>query len=374
MNARLAAGPVLLTLALALMPTSVQAGERVVLRTLGGRFLRAAEDGSVRADSDFPTDRETFELVPRENGHFALKAGDGRFLVAEGRDARTLRADSPRVEPGDRETFLPISAGETRVGMKARNYRDFIVFDPAHMQAAEPSEPDSPAAGQTVEIYRVTQIPGAIRMTLAAVVRSLVIEELKDEQYEKIKTKKRVKYVELPAPTIRDPGRRKRHRVLSIEDEYQIYAQLDGPPTIKILEMPYLKSYPQVGTGVLMFVAEAELPVRGLVRYKIPDLMSASTGFRTHVVLSLVGEIRAKKSDDEVSLDAPEVLRMHVELRWLDLANDVLNVLRRQIEDLLNDELRDRNARILQQANRSLSKAVAARQFRHPALRYLAFP
>ncbi|HUT13584.1 MAG TPA: hypothetical protein VMY42_24060 [Thermoguttaceae bacterium] len=374
MNGRLAARSIFLTLVLTLMPTSVQAGEKVVLRTPGGRFLRAAEDGTVRVDSDFPTDGETFELVPCENGHLALKAGDGRFLVAEGRDARTLRADSPRVEPGDRETFLPISAGENRLAMKARNYRDFIVFDPAATQTAEPDDPDAPAAGETVEIYRVSQIPAAIRMTLAAVVRSLVIEELKDEQYEKIKTKKREKYIELPAPTIRDPGRKKRHRVLSMEDEYQIYAQLDGAPTIKILEMPYLKSYPQPGTGVLMFVVEAELPVRGLVRYKIPDLVSASTGFRTRVALSLVGEIRAKKSDDGVSLESPEVLRMRVELRSLDLANDVLNVLRRQIEDLLNDELRDRNARILQQANQSLAKAVAAREFRHPVLRYLAFP
>jgi len=255
--------------------------------------------------------------------------------------------------------------------MKARNYRDFILFDGSGTKAPKAKQPQEPGPEETVEIYRISQIPSAIRSGLAIAIRALVMEELAEEEYDKVSTRRKVKYVELPAPTLRDPRRTKKHRLLSMTEQYQINARLDGPPEIQITHMPYLRSYSQRGFGLLMFVARAKAPVRGRVRYKIPDALSASTGFRAVVGLAVVGEVRLEKSDGQVSLDPPELLELRVEMRRLDVSNDLLNVVRRQIKDVINREIRKQNDRIRQQANKAIRKAVEARQFRHPLLRYL---
>lgn len=353
------------------MLASAEAGEKVVLRAGSGRFLRAAEDGTVRADRLFPTKKETFELLPCQSGHVALKAGNGRFLVAEGRDARSLRADSPRIEPDDRETFVLAPLGENRTAMKARNHRDFIVFDHHGPKTSEPTPPERPKPEEIVEIYRAGQIPPVIRTGLAVAIRTLVVAELAGKQYDKVDSRKKVKFIELPAPTLRDPGRKKKHQVLGIREEYHVKARLDGPPEIRIEEMPSLKGHFDGESGLLMFVVRAGVPVRGRVRYRIPDALSASTGFRTTVGLAMVGQLRVEKSDDEVSFSPPELLDFGVELRGLELSNDLLHAARRPIEDLINHELRKREDRIRQQANKSLHKAVQTREFRHPLLRYL---
>ncbi len=48
-------------LVLAMSPAAV--AEKVALRAANGRFLRTADDGVLRAESFFPLDKETFELV-----------------------------------------------------------------------------------------------------------------------------------------------------------------------------------------------------------------------------------------------------------------------------------------------------------------------
>ena len=65
---------------------------------------------------------------------------------------------------------------------------------------------------------------------------------------------------------------------------------------------------------------------------------------------------------------------MHVEFHGLKISNDLLNVAREPLEDLVNHELRRNEDRIRQQANKSLAKAVKSREFHHPLLRYLSLP
>ena len=142
---------------------------------------------------------------------------------------------------------------------------------------------------------------------------------------------------------------------------------------VKSLTFPYVTIAILV-LNVLMFVVEARLPVRGRVRYRIPDALSASTGFRTVVWLATVGEVRLKKSADQLSLSPPELLEVRVEMHTLELSNDLLHALRRQIKDLINRELRKNNDRIRREANRAIAKAVETQEFRHPLLQYLSLP
>lgn len=353
---------------------SAEAGQRVVVRLEDGRFLQAAEDGSLRAGPTFPTKEEVFELVPCPDGHVVLKAPGGCFLMAAGRDARSLRADSPRLLPGDRETFEIIPVGETACALRPRHYRECIVFPGAGRSVGRPRDAAGPGPQETVEIYYFGEVPAAIRTALAVVIPALVTEELGDAEYEKLRTRKTEKYVNLPAPTLRNPRRMKRHRVLSTTEEYHLTARLGGRPEIEIPHMPYLTSYRQPEAGLLMFVVRASVPTTGRVRYRLPHVVSASTGFCTVVALGMVGEVGVRKSRDEVSLSAAELADFWVELRSLDISNDVLQVARREIEDLINRELRKKRAHICRQANRELRKAVESQQFRHPLMQHLATP
>jgi len=350
-----------------------RAADKVALRAQSGRFLRAAEDGSTHADRLLPAQSETFELLPREGELIALRAANGRFLVAEGRDARTLRADTPRAEPGDRETFAPAHLDQRRVALKARGYRDFIVFDAAAAVAPR-AQPERPIPAETVEIYRISQIPANIQAALATAIRGLAMEELGNKEYDKVTSELKEEYIELPAPTWRNPRETKRHRVLWMREEVHVQARLDGPPEVRITRMPYLRGYSEPGHSVLMFGVEASVPVRGSVQYTVPNMLSASSGFRATVALSLVGEVQAEKSGDQMTLDSPKLLDVHVELRSLDIANDVLHVMRGQIRDLVNREIGKNQDRIHQQANEALRKAVAPRQFQSPLLLYLSLP
>ena len=264
----------------------------------------------------------------------------------------------------------PAPDGRQRTGLKARGFRNFINFDPHAAKSPIPRGTDEPGPGQTVEILRVSQIPFAVRTALALAVRALVVGELTDKEYDKVDVRKKVKFIELPAPTLRDPGRKKKHQILGIRQQYHVQAQMDGPPGIQITHMPYLRSRGGE-TGWLMFVVRSTLPVRGRVGYRIPDVLSASTGFRTEVSLTMVGQLRVDKSGDQISLDPPELLDFRVELHALELSNDILHTARRPIEELINHELRQRHDRIRDQANKALHKAVQAREFRNPLLRYL---
>jgi len=352
------------------------ASRSVVLKLPGGRFLRATEEGSLRPQRRFPTEEETFELLKRDGGAIALRAPGGRLLTACGYDARTLRADSPRSEPGERETLVLVPLDGNRVGMKVRGLRDFILFaaDAPQVPPAGPKPAEKPAAGEIVEIYEAAELPESIRSMLASAVQTLAAEELADKEYNRVRSHKREKFLDLPAPSKKDLLRTKPRRVWSVTEEYQVRARLDGPMEIEIRHMPYLKGYGQRDQARLMFVVHAGIPVRGHVRYAIPDALSVSTGFRTTARLELVGELAARKSGDELSLGPPGVLELHVELRRLDLSNDVLQAVREPIEELVNRELRHNEERIRSQANKSLAKAFQARQLHSPLLRYLALP
>ena len=394
---------------------SAEAGEKVALRATGGRFLRTAEDGTVRADRLIPGNEETFEWIAGEHGQVMLKAHNGRFLRAcpenagvpppggRGRENRhgspaeagtpttgnrisghplsvarprasRLRADGPMAEPGDRETFNLVQVGGNRVGLKARHSGDFVVFLNRNGKTSGDSSPDAPGPDQTVEVYRISEVPAFVCTGLGLAIQSLVVKELEGEQYDKIRTKKRREYIELPAPTLRDPGRKKKHRLLSVTEQYHVQARLDGTPDVRIERVPCLKGHFQPGVDLLMFDVRASVPVSGRVRYKIPNALSASTGYRTVVALSAVGEVRAEKSDDGLSLNPPELLDLRVEASRLDLSNDVLHAVRRGIEDLANHELRSRRADIRAKANKAIAKAIEDVDFRHPLLSFLALP
>jgi hypothetical protein len=227
---------------------------------------------------------------------------------------------------------------------------------------------------RAVEVFRLDEVPPALRSALGLAIRTAVVMELSDEEYSKVRKRKRQEYVDVPAPTLRKPLRTKPRRVLSMDEEYDLRARLDGPPTIDITDMPSLADYDRPERGLLMFVVRARVPVRGEVRYKVPDVVSASTGYRAEVGLSLVGQIRADRVDGEPTLGPPEVLDLEVTIRSLDLSNDVLSVARRPIEDAINRELHERKDRIRDRANKAIRKAVDDGKFRHPALRWLGVP
>ena len=247
-----------------LLSSRAVAAEQVALRTADGRFLRAAADGTLRPGRLVPGPQETFELVSRDKDRTTVKHSSGRVLTA---------ADK-------------------------------------------------------VEVYRVSELPGTLQAALAAGARGLLVQELAGKEYDKVTSELKEKYIELPAPTWRDPRAKKRHRILTMREEIRITAALDGPPELRITAMPYLKGCDQAGRGILMFAGEASLPVRGRVKYEVPGTLAAATGFRATVFIAVVGEMQADKNGDEASLAAPQLREVRVELRSLDLGNDLLHLAR----------------------------------------------
>lgn len=353
-----------------------EGGAKVAMRLGDGRFLQAKKDGAIGPGRFLPGDEELFELQPRDGGSISLKAPGGRFFTSEDRDARRVRADSPRAEPGDRETFQVIAVDGNRVGLKARGYRSFVSFSPGDVRGAPASSVPSekPRPEETLEIFYAGEVPATIRMALCAVVRSLVTEDLAGKAYDKVRSRKVERFVDLPAPTLRDPRRTRSHRVLSMIEEYHLRAELDGKPEIEITRLPTLKGYRDAGLSLMMFQAKATVPAKGRVGYKIPGAVGVSTGFSAEVRLDLIGELRLEKSGDKLSLGSPELREVHVGLQRLRVSNDLLDMARDPLEDLVNHELRRNEERIRQQANKSLAKAVQSREFHHPLLRLLSLP
>ena len=102
--------------------------EKVVLRHAGGKYLKVAPDGRLRAEKSFPTAEEFFELVPRDGGKIALKGSNGRFLVPDAMRGRELIAAGPSAGPADRETFLVVPVEGNRVAMKPLGSEGFVRF------------------------------------------------------------------------------------------------------------------------------------------------------------------------------------------------------------------------------------------------------
>ncbi len=358
------------------------ASSPVALRVEGGRFLATGADGAVRPGRLFVAEAETFNLLPRDEGAIALRAPNGRWLTAggqargqeRGQEGRKLYATSTQSEPGRRETFRVVRVEENRCGLQMEGTKRWIHFSGPDPKARGAASADTPLPAETVEIFHVAAVPESIRSCLASLVQTLASEELADRPYDRVRTRKREQYWDLPAPQRGDLLRTTKRRVLSVTEEYHLQAQLDGPMSLEVVRLSVLKGYSEPGARRILFVLRARLPIRGHVSYRVPDLLSASTGFRTKVRLEVVGELKVRKAADQLALNTPEVLDMEVELNGLDLSNDVLQTFRGPIEDLANDELSDNKQRIRQRANKALGKAFAARQLQHPLLRLLSFP
>jgi hypothetical protein len=352
-----------LSIIVALLTGASEAGEKVALRAGDGRFLRARADGTVEAERLFVGEAETFALVGDNDGVMVLKAGD-----TEGAEA-----DAPRAEPGDRDVLVLVPAGERRYAQSARGAGPFADVD---LQRPEPAgSPDAePQLEQTFEVFRVAELPPAVALGLGVAIRTLVATELADREYDKTESKRKVHYVKVPAPTLRHPDRTKRHRIFAMREEVRLTARLDGAPKIGVPSMRILRPWEGAGPEHVVFMAEAEMPARGRVRYKVPDRFSASTGFRTRISISLVGEVTIDKKGDEITIRPPELHDVRVRLRWLDISNDLLDLGREPIRDLVNRELRSNHERILAEANEAVRKAVETQQFRHPLLRFACAP
>ena len=371
---------------IAALAAAATAGEPVVLRAVSGKFLRAAEGGAIKADQPIPTVAETFSLEPLPSGRIALKAHDGRYLIASDPAGRTLRYDSPRARPGERETFEVVAAEGHRLGLKVAGFREFVALDPAAPAGSGPAAPGRPLPAETLEIYRVAPVPEAIQGVLVMLAKGAIHEELHEKQYDQTRTRKIEKYIELPSPALNNLKHTKRHRVLATEEVQQVKARLDGPPEFKITHMPLLKAYTvaadkQGGTRLalggglaLFFAADATVPFRGEVHYRVPNLVAGGTGYQATAKIFVLAEVRAKKQGDKFSFTPPEVRQLQVKLDLRDLSNDILNAAREPIEDVVNREIRHNDARIREQANKALAKAVQAQQFQHPLLKYLALP
>jgi len=297
----------------------------LALRAGNERFLRMNERGAMLADQLLPTDVASFARVSDLDGRLVLRNGDGRVLVVEDGDPRLL------------------------------------------WQAVEGGKSEK----KPVEIWRVGEVPAAARNALAMVIRTLVVVELSDQEYKKHRKRKKEEFVRLPAPTLRNLRRTKQRRVLAMEEGYELTAMLDGSPTMEIPRMPMLTHYDHADRGCLMFVVRVQTPVRGRVRYKIPNALDTSTGFLAKVGLELVGRVSVDRTKGRFVLDRPEIVDMDVAIRSLDISNDLVNLARDPIEDFINDELERKRDHIRQQANKTIAKAVDKIEFRNPLLQFL---
>jgi hypothetical protein len=373
-------GRIALVCLLALATRGLEAadGTKVVMRTSSGRYLRTDPDGSLRAQRWFPTEEETFQLVARDAGGVSLKDFRGRWLLLAGPAGRTLRAAAaPAGQP-----LLVSETGEGQATLQVPGAGRPLSFDigpapkseakPAGKPAEKPAEKPASEKGrpeQTLEIYDANEVPASLRSTLASLVRGLVVEELRGKEYDKLTTHKRETSIDLP--TFRDPRQEKRHRLLSYEEQYQIKALLDGTPQIEILHMPYLENHVQRSSGRLIFVVQASVPVSGGVHYAIPRALAASTHFHFIAHLALTGEVCSRPSQAPKILSTPEIVEIHISLGKLEISNDLLNLGRKLIEDLINHELRRNEDRLRQQANDAIRKAFDSAQLHNPLLKFL---
>lgn len=361
-----------IVLALAAGPAdTADAGLTVVLRTSSGRFLRASEDGTVKPSGLYPGDAHRFELLPLDGDNVALRAPNGRFLVLRGSGGRRLFAAGAETAPGAAESFRLVPVEGNLAGLESTNTGKRALFESGGAKPPGSTPPKGPQPGETVEIFRCREIPAPLQTALGLAIQGVVQRELGDKEYSKITTHDRNRYITLPAPTLKDPGRKKRHQVLGVREEYHVRARLAGDPEVHIDRMPCLTGYRDARSKLILLAAEIRLPVRGHVSYKVPKLLSATTGYETTVVLKLVGQLAISKEKDRVSLGPPELRLLDVALERLDLSNDVLQTLRLPIERTINGELRQNNPRIRAEANEELADAAEGKEFRNPLLRFL---
>lgn len=244
-----------------------------------------------------------------------------------------------------------------------------LVFVEANRAQATGPRGDSLAT----EVYRSAELSNALVTTLNTAIRTIAKEKLTNQEYDKTKTHKRERTLKLPAPTLRNPLRTKEHSFQGLTEEYQIQAHVEGEPDIQVRRLPYLRPYGKTGEGLLLFQVWATVPIEGHVRYKIPDLLSASTGYHTVADIAVIGQVRLTQSGSQVTIAPAEILWLDLNLTGLKLSNDILNAARKPIEEIINHELDDNAARVRQEANQAIQKAMKSQEFHNPLLKYLLF-
>jgi hypothetical protein len=150
-----------------------------------------------------------------------------------------------------------------------------------------------------------------------------------------------------------------------------VQAELDGDIEIRIPRMLLLTNYASGGPGIILLAVEASLPARGRVEGKVGKLASGSTGYRLAAQLSAVGEIAIRHADNDVAFDPPVVSNLRLAVSRMEFSNDVLEVLRRQILQVVNRELAHNEPRIRQSSTEALQKAVAAHEIKIPLVGWL---
>jgi hypothetical protein len=261
-----------------------------------------------------------------------------------------------------------VPAAENRFAFRSQASGRMLTLDPPAVWPPGGQAPQGPSPAESIEIYRIRQLPAILQAALPAAIRGLALEELAGKQYDKTRTHKTETHVYLPAPTLKDPLRTKRRDVPLLAEQYHLQAQLDGKSDLRIPVMLCLANRAEKGPGLILLAVEAQLPVRGHVQYKLPHLASASTGYRATVQLSAVAELQIRHTGKDVTFAPPAVKELRISLAHLDLSNDLLESSRHAIEHLVNHELRQNEERIRQQANKSLAKAMSAHELRIPLL------
>jgi hypothetical protein len=327
--------------------------ETVVIRLVDGQFLGVAPDRLLRAHAGLPSPNDEFRRLPLAGDRSALATRDNRILAVD-RGLLALSAEpSALAGPASRLKIVPAEGSR-------------VLLSPESM-AGLPS-------GPTVELYRIKELPATLRSVLSMVVQGLVVQELKDREYRKERTRQRQRYLDLPAPRLGDLKHTKRVRVLSTTETYEIKARLESTPKLEIGHLPYLGAYGRPTAGVLLFAVRTQVPVSGQVHYEIPKALSMTTGFRATVGLDARGQVGLEKSADELKMEPPKLLQLRVTVDRLDISNDLLNTARALIEDAINHELEKNEDRLREKANASIAKGMASREFHNPLLRFLSLP
>jgi len=298
------------------------AGEPVVLRSSQGYFLRVDRSGRLVPGGLCPGPEETFQLLQQRRDQLILESSHGhRLTVVDGRLVHTIRE----------------------------------------------AKGDPPV----VEIYRYDELPAPLRSALSISLTALTANKLKGQVYDEERSELKVERIRLPAPTLRDWNRTKDHRLFAVRQQYWLRAELDGPPAVMITQVPCLRSLDGEGQTVILFAAQAVLPVRGRVRYRVPHRLSVSTAYRATITLAVVGQLIPADDPDQPDSGLPELVELRAEISDLDIANDLLNVARAPIEDLINRQLRRKSKRIRREANEVIAEALKKPELRAPLARYI---
>jgi len=327
--------------------------ESVVIRLLDGRFLGVAPDRLLQAHHGLPIPDDEFRRLPLAEDRCALATANQRLLgVCQGLLALSA---TPCATAGPHER-LKIVPG---AGLQA---------------TLLPDDGGRSPAGPSVELYRIKELPGTLRGVLSMAVQGMAIQELKDREYHQERTRQRQRYLELPAPKLGDLKHKTRVRLLSTTEKYELRARLESAPDLEIGRLPYLSAYVRPATGLLLFAVRGQFPASGQVHYEIPNALSITTRFRATVGLDVRGQVGLTKTADELKMEPPRLLQMQVTVDRLDISNDLLNTVRALIEEAINHELQKNEDRLREKANAALAKGLAAREFHHPLLRFLALP